>query len=367
MRFFLFCALALFYMQPAVAQNGAPKKSETKDVFDRGCGDDRGTDRCASAEHQKMRDLYGIESPDTLLKAGATLRRAMFVDGYGSDVVSVSFIRNPGATPQVEIHTPISEGGEPRRPLSASVSAEIWDQVIAKSRFFDEKLARELPTDQPDELMNICLHSWFVVAESVDPPRVIPNLIAGSGSEAKKRSPLLPVKADMEKGKIRTASEDTCTKGLAAAFAFDLADLARSALSECSTLDSNNYRNVTQLLRQCHRLEGDRLVAGEASQLLSKLDDALDSESPRNLEWLFVGTGPERATIFKDKIGTGRLSNSMITGIDADHAKITGQVSYFNKDNAIETADFSLNLLRQSNGFVIDTFTIGDRKPFRTD
>lgn len=73
------------------AQDAPRSMEEMREIFDRGCGDDNGTDRCDGAVQERMRELYGIEPPEALLAKGATIRRAMFVDGYGNDVAAITF------------------------------------------------------------------------------------------------------------------------------------------------------------------------------------------------------------------------------------------------------------------------------------
>ena len=77
MRLSLFAAaLALSCSPPSLAQ-----EAPTPDVWERGCGDDDGNDRCDPAVQDRMRALYGLESPEALLARGVTVRRAMFDDG----------------------------------------------------------------------------------------------------------------------------------------------------------------------------------------------------------------------------------------------------------------------------------------------
>jgi hypothetical protein len=355
---------------PAQAQHDERPWAETQAIFDRGCGDDRGIDRCDEAVQQRMRDLYRLESPTKMLEQGITARRAMFVDGYGNDMAAITFARRPGESPTVEVRAPIAEGQPPPRPLVANISNETWATVLARSKDFDQQLARELPRASPDggeePTLNICLHAWFVVAEAVDAPRVSPNVLAGTGSEDSARDAALPVEAPMQPGTVRSDAESACAGGLAVDYAFELASMALIALPECSTLNFDDFRNQVVLLGQCYGLGGDRLTAGEAYRTVSKLERALRREDKEDLSWLFVGVGDTRADLFMAALGGGSPYLLAPTGVDADHAEVPGQVIYLDKDRGeiAEVADLSLQLLRQVGEFVIDTFQVANRRPF---
>ena len=353
------------------AQEAALPPDEMEDVFARGCGDDRGVDRCARDVQARMYGLYGLESPADLLAKGVTVRRALFVDGYGNDVAAISFVRHPGRSPMVEVRSPRGEGGPNGPPLTAAVGPEAWATVLARSRNFDQLLARELPQESSGGggLANLCLHAWFVVVEAVDAPHVSPNVLAGTGSEDEARDPSLPVEAPMEPGTVRADAESACGDGLAVGYAFALADAALASLPECGSLALDDFRTVAALLGQCQRLGGDRLVAGEASRTIAKLEHALQREQAQELEWLFVGIGETRAARFIAALDGGSLFLQAPMGLDADHAEVKGQVAYFGKNagEATQVADISLKLLRQTGDFVIDTFEVSNRRPLPAD
>lgn len=350
------------------AQERESSGEELQSIFDRGCGDDRGNDRCDGEVQRRMRETYGLESAAVLLEQGVTLRRAMFVDGYGNDVAAISFVRYPGRPPMVEVRSPQRESASRASPLTAPVQSETWATVVSRSENFDQLLARELPRDTADgadALPNLCLHAWFVVVEAVDAPRVSPNVLAGTGSEAEERDPFLPVEAPMEPGKIRLDAESACADGLAVNYAFELADVALASLPECGTLSLDDFRTIAALLGQCHQLGGDRLVAGEASRTAAKLERALRLGQTRELEWLFVGLGETRAARLIEALDGGSLFLRAPIGLDADHAAIQGQVVHFGAENEepAQVSDISLQLLRQTGDFVIDTFAVSSRRP----
>jgi hypothetical protein len=362
-------ALALLFAWPSAvaAQEEQRSWDEIMETFERGCGDDDGNDRCDSEVQQRMHGLYRIDGPAELLEQGVTMRRAMFVDGYGNDVAAITFARRPGEAPMVEVKAPRREGAPEFQPLVAAIGRATWETVLARSRNFDQSLARELPSERKDGAFpNLCLHAWFVVAEAVDASRVSQNVVFGSGSIDAARDPALPVNTYADPGKIRVDAESACADGLAAEYAFELADIALAALPECGTLDLANFRGAAEMLGQCHALRGDRLAAGEATGVIHKLSRAMRLEQGQELQWLFVGTGEARANLFKAAIDGGTLYFSAVHGIDADHALIEGEVAYMAEDSGqlTETADLKLRLLRQTGEFVIDTFEVTNRRPF---
>ena len=355
---------------PAMAQEGERDQDTIDAIFARGCGDDRGVDRCDAAVQQRMRDAYGIEDAQTLIDTGTSVRRAMFVDGYGRDVAVVQFLGAPGETPRVEVRTPgAAEGGEPA-PLLAPISRTLWNEVRARSRHFDQQLAREVMDEDeaeagPDAPFTFCLHGWVVVVEAVDAAHVSPTEGAGTGSAARNRDPALPVEPTILPGSVRSDVEGACANGLAVPFAFELAELALAALPQCSTLNPDHFRTTASLLATCQRLEGDRHVAGEAHSLSERLQQALVSDNPEELQRLFVGLRGARANLFRAALGDGDLYLDPPHGTSDDRATIRGRVVYHADDDGgqDEEARIALQLLRQFDEFRIDTFTIVERGP----
>lgn len=367
----IFAALVLVAASTAAsAQERPPASVESRGLPDADCSDDDGNDRCSRTAHERMRGLYGIESPKVLLARGVTMRRAMFVDGYGNDLVAITFWREPGKAPMVEVRTPQAEGGEEPQPLRAAVSGRTWDEIVAASAYFDRDLAAEPP--QPGSAAmsppgpRLCLHSWVVVAEAIDAPRVSPNIVFGTGSVAAARDPSLPVEVVTTPASIRSDTEDACSDGLGMAYAMKLAKAGLDQLTECSSLKLDEFRNEPHLLATCHRLRGDRLVAGEANALPQRLRRALSTENAQQVGRLFVGTGIERQNRYRSAIAGGSVYFEAPVGIDADHATIEGEVVWTGEDGSpTERADLTLNLLRITGGFVIDTFEISGRRPHR--
>lgn len=364
MRAILAVIVLMAVSTAASAQERPSASAETRSSPDPDCSDDGGNVRCGRASHERMRALYGIESPEALLARGVTVRRAMFVDGYGRDMVAVTFWREPGKVPMVEVRSPRAEGGEEPQPLRAAVSGRAWEEIVSASAYFDRDLAPDAATSPPGP--RLCLHSWVVVVEAVDAPRVVPNIVFGTGSVAQDRDPSLPVEVITTPASIRSDTEDACSDGLGMNYAMELAKAGMAQLTECSALKLDDFRNEPHLLATCHRLRGDRIVAGEANVTLGRLQRALRTENAQELRWLFVGTGDQRQNRYRAAIAGGNVYFTPPVGIDADHATINGEVVWNGQDGSpAERADLTLNLLRVTGDFVVDTFELSKRRPYR--
>lgn len=384
MKWILPGLLALVIAVPAPAQQApsrqkatsqAPRHTKPQSVYDRGCGDDQGVDRCDSAQHRRMHGLYGTQSPEDLLQQGVTLRRAMFIDGHrATDVVSISFVHRPGTSPVVEVNSTALDGESLRPPMVAPVSAKAWQSVIDRSKFFDQRLEREAEAERRHgRVSGGCLHAWFYVVEAVDAPRVQSGTLWGTGSVGQARDPRLPVEVKMTTGAIRKDSESACTGGLGGDYANALADIALTALPECSTLQPRRHRGVPHLLRACHRLEGDRLAAGEAQTAIAVLYDTLtriNAIGPKEKDRLvgsFAGFSKARAELFLSTMGKAYAAplRARIKATDADRVNVILPIWYDDEDytkETMEVADVSLDLVRSVDMFLIDTFSISPRR-----
>ncbi len=331
---------------------------DDKPATGRDCRDDSGTDRCSAEARERAHARYAIASPDEMLAEGATVRRALFVDGYGRDVAAVTFVRRRGAGPRVEIAVPQDGDAAEAAPLSAPIDDTTWSRVLRASAYFDRTLV-----DRPGEDGVICLHGWMATGEGVDAPRVNQNVVAGTGSEGLARDPSLPVQAPMTEGITRTATQSACEDGLVLTYAFELARIALAALPQCATLDVRDFRNEATLLAACARLRGDRLVAGEAYALGSRIQRALASDAASPPADLFVGLGPTRAKLFAEATRGASVYLDPPIGIDSDHARIDATLVFRDGGDTTRTERLTLNLLRQTGRFVIDTFAVSDTRP----
>lgn len=367
------CALLATILQSgaAIAQEPVEEKrswADMKDAFERGCGDDRGVDRCDSKTQQRMHAAYRIDSPQELLASEATARRAMFVDGYGNDVVSVTFIRRQGAAPVVEVATETIDGFPEPQPLVSVVSKDAWDRVLARSRNFDALLASEIPKldkdGKPVRGPSFCLHAWFTIVEAVDAPRPSPNTLMGSMSEG--GANVVQIAAPQDPGRIRVDAESACAGGLSQAYAFELAEIAFDSLAECSSLDPDGYRNLAEVLRTCSQLRGDRLAAGEAMGLVKALNNGGSRGDEQALRYLFAGMGDRKFEQFKQDIDGGQPYFLAPRAEGPHAASVEGRLVYYDPEakRTSHVADISLALTRQFDRFRIASWSITNKRPY---
>ncbi len=326
--------------------------AEIDNVFDRGCEDDRGVDRCDGDIQANMLDLYGWMSAQELVEQGIQFRRFMMVDGYGRDVLALAFERRPGRSPVVQVWVPKPQYAEgetedpPETPLTATLSAAQWQRALELTELFDEKLAKEEAKKDPnDKTLTICLHSWFTVIEAGEPPRIRNG----------KTSP----------AKIRSDAEDACTKGLAMPASFDLADLAFEALAECHGLDLDKYRNRIMQLAHCKRLGGDRIAATAVAEMIRDLEEQLERADEGAFQRFFEWENRAEGKVF-----AGRLADALVYW-GAPHAKdqfnavVLGTMTPDDQpegDNTYRYADIRLELTSNGSSWKIGTYSISDIK-----
>ena len=274
------------------------------------CRDDRGSDRCATAAQAKMRALYGLPSIEEHQRAGDQVRRVMYVDGYGRDVVAISFVRAPGREPIASVYFPRREGEAAMEPLRAAVPNGVWEDILRRSGLFDRTL-EPLAKAEPE----ICLHSWVFVVEANDPGR-----------------------ANYTPPALRRKTEDACSNGLARAYA----EVERAALPlfpHCARLDPDQHRNEATQLAACRILRGDRMAAAEVMNRANELRFVRGVEDRQRIASLFahsvtIDWQGERASagmldaaaLWARKLGEApaNLFISDIQGLAADRARLTG-------------------------------------------
>ncbi|MEG3181797.1 hypothetical protein [Sphingomonas sp. LT1P40] len=342
----LWLALAslVFAAAPTLADQAG--KAPVDDVFERGCGDDNGIDRCSDAVQDKMRSLYGFESGKDLIARGITFRRVMLVDGYGRDVVAISAHRILGRAPVIEVRIP----GAPKAQaatLEATLSSEVWARVIAESTNFDRDLVRRKGVTE-DEI-SLCLHAWFAVGEAGDARRIEQHILPEQFTE--------PV--------YRRDAETACGGGLGMSFAFRLADIAYEALAECGTVDRATVRNIPMLLAACSALKGDRQSAGEALAVLHKLRPGIgltQKESDRLVAHNADSVQPQLWSLLQS---AGAIFFDSPDGVDVDHVTVRGTAFYWNTDKPDddEEATVELALIRQLDQFVVKSLRVSERRP----
>lgn len=318
------------------------------------CSDDRGVDRCSAEQQQRVRELFGVQPIEELQAAGAQVRRAFYVDGYGRDMVAIAFVRAPGRDPMLFVHYP-REGDILPTPATALVPASTWERVLSGSAHFDRALVSEPPASDPD-VFTVCLHSWVYSVEAVDPA------VGRAGP------------------KLRREVEDSCQDGLAAPYAGELAELALPLLPYCAALDPEQHRNTVSLLKACRLLNGDRMAAAEAFNLLSELRYIDQGEravlnqvfgQSVVLDWAgeqISGGMSATADAWYRRVTEGERTSlyiDSVTGVRADQVRAEGQlVKYVDGSNdervqMVAPVTFQLEDSRDGLGLRLSRATVG--------
>ncbi|HEY0116063.1 MAG TPA: hypothetical protein VGB54_10110 [Allosphingosinicella sp.] len=293
------------------------------------CSHVRDLDRCLEEEHRRALELFGIVPIEEHARTGARVRRAFYIDSYGRYLVAISFIRAPGRDPMLHVDFPTREGAARALPATAPVSEATWRQVLERSRHFDRDLVARPAAQNPDEVGNRhldpdevvvrgCLHGWVFKVEATDP----------SGPAAERMG-------------FSQKLEDACTGGLTVDYAEALAELALPLLPYCSALDPEQHRNVQSLLAECGLLEGDRLAAAQAYNLVWRLR-YVDGRDAGLLDRIFhteavlhwageeLGGGTRSAVDAwvqrANALGRTEFSVTRVRGYGADRARIEGQL-----------------------------------------
>lgn len=292
------------------------------------CRDDKGQDRCDTAIQTQMRDRFGLKPIATLAAAGSIVRRVMYVDGYGRDLVAIEFVRAVGSDPMVRVSLP-AKGPQSRGVMEAAMSAKRWTSIIDGSRQFHRSFA-PLAKGANDDI-NICLHSWVYTVEAADPDG----------------RPL-----------VRRAIDDACQDGPAAQFASLVAKEALTAFPVCAALDRRHHRNEATMLATCFRLKGDRLAAAELFNrteglgLLSRnARAALGAQSYYNVTVDWDGTsakGTAAKNLINSKLVEGDNANLYIrdvTGRSPRSGTATGELVRYPSDGKgpLEAASVALD------------------------
>lgn len=343
----------------AASSEDGLKSSEPQSVFDRGCGDDRGVDRCDSDVRAKMLDLYGFSPAEELALQNVAMLRGMIVDGYGRDTVAISFMREPGQTPYVDVRAPSASPTE-EQFLRASVPIADWEAVWLASANFD----RQLVSEQGDEsdTLRICLHGWVAVVESIETtsPHVSSTVSYDGGERVAKTEIVRP------EARVYRDTESACAGGLAMPFAFEMARYAHRLLPQCSALDIDEYRNAAMLLSHCHRLRGDRHAAALASEVIKKLQEDLRGEAD-NFDRNFVELDESVAARFKKAIEGAEVYFGAPNAYSGTDATVEADLYYYGEDESdlpAEKAKMTIHLYLYASAFRVLSWTVSDREPF---
>lgn len=325
---------------------------------DRRCSDDAGNDRCEATAIATQNRLFGLPSVADLVADGTQVRRAIFVDGYGRDLLAISFIRPRGREPMVELRRP----RQPELTSLAPLDPRIWQRSIDAGTVFDREL---VPLPAPaDDSIAICLHAWSMRAEAGDPVRQRFNGIRMVDIPAVTRSRV----------------QGGCAEGLASAYAFALADLAIEALPLCQLIDPAQQRNNVTRLSACMSFSGDRAAAANvynAAKTWLNLTGDVRQPNFSAGRWPLLFAGNARFDLAgSEPSPTGDAASRLLDwlkgqrhsqfglyrfdGIDADTVIATGEVvRNLASDEATEVADLQVRWTLSNGDAVIETVAIG--------
>jgi hypothetical protein len=236
---------------------------------------------CFVKRQQQWLALYGLQPAESHLSRGEQMRRVFYVDDYARDVIAVTFLRSPEGHSTLSVNRPLPHIADAEVPASiwATVSDELWDEVVARSRWFDRELRRPPPPQQQPggDTITVCSHAWVYAAEATDP-------------EPDWRDPR----------PIRRRVENSCYGALTPDFAQFAAETARRELPACAAIRDRG--GAADVLSICLRLGGDRMVAAEAYNAFDELRRHLQLDEVEQARALFApgariewNGGPHRA------------------------------------------------------------------------
>lgn len=230
----------------------APASAQELEDFASGCADDSGGDRCSDAAVRAWHDRYGLRPVETMAADGTMVRRMLYVDGYGRDVLAISAIRAKGAPPVIEIRRARDKGGAQPTTWTRPIPEKAWDRILSDAATAHRRLAPE--TKAGDDAA-ICLHAWVSRFESGDPRRLASFVVGQLWLDPESRA--------------MTAS--ACEGSPTERFGTTLAEVAAGTFGECSSLDADRMRNGIALIEACMGLRGDTLAAGHVMSIYRDL------------------------------------------------------------------------------------------------
>lgn len=333
----------------------------TASAQDQSCTDDNGQQRCDQNAIMHQNQLFDTVAIANMAAQEMYVRRAFFVDGYGQDVLAISFVRVPGREPMVELRLP-NGWPTPLLALSATIPIRIWDEAVERGALFDRELVPPNATAVPSPP---CLHSWVTRVESADPPRQM---------RVDTHTWTIPAV-------VRGKTGSSCGQQLHTRYAFALANLAMEALPNCKLLSEEQERNVVTRLRTCALLNGDRVSAAYARNMFAALMDAV-SNRKFNDQWRSAFAQGAEVTVDDRSLAVGdaiydalrtwaepyrsmTFHLGVTNGIDAHTVESRGAISAYRADAATdsrgETARFTIRWTERAGQFLIERIEI---KPF---
>lgn len=229
-----------------------PASAQEFENFASGCADDSGGDRCSDAAVKAWHDRYDLRPVETMAADGTTVRRMLYVDGYGRDVLAISAIRVKGASPVIEIRRPRSKDDAQPATWTRPIPEKAWDRILGDATTAHRRLAPE--TKAGDDTA-ICLHAWVSRFESGEPRRLAPFVVGQLWLDPESR--------------VMTIS--ACEGSPTQRFGATLAEIAADTFGECSSIDVDRMRNGIALIEACVGLRGDTLAAGHVMSIYRNL------------------------------------------------------------------------------------------------
>lgn len=236
----------------ALALLAFPASAQGLEDFASGCADDSGGDRCSDAAVKAWHDRYGLRPVETMAADGTVVRRMLYVDGYGRDVLAISAIRARGTPPVIEIRRPRVQDDMQPTTWTRPIPEKAWDRILGDAATAHRRLAPE--TDAGDDAA-ICLHAWVSRFESGDPRRLASFVVGKMWLDPESRA--------------MTAS--ACEGSPTDRFGATLAEVAADTFGECSSIDTDRMRNGIALIEACMGLRGDTIAAGHVMSIYRSL------------------------------------------------------------------------------------------------
>ena len=351
----LFLSILMLLATPAFAQ-------ELED-FASGCADDSGSDRCSDAAVKAWHERYGLRPVDTMATDGTAVRRMLYVDGYGRDVLAISAIRAKNAPPVIEIRRPRNKDGVIPTTWTRPISEKAWDRIIGDAATAHRRFAPETKADD----VAICLHAWVSRFESGDPRRLAPFVVGQMWLDPESRA--------------MTAS--ACGGGPTDRFGATLAEVAVETFGECSSIDADRMRNGIALIEACMGLRGDTIAAGHVMGVYRDLYPLIFRAKEEGKSWPDLLRADfelasqglkegERADWGELRALFGKVDNVYFeveeaTGLDADRVEMTATFHWADRGAGTgaekperHVKKLRLMWVRQTGNWVVDQIKLAD-------
>lgn len=337
---------------PAIAQSPEPSEAAARE-FDRDCMDDYGRDLCDSGRWSAIVSSFGLEPAERVQEQGWRGVRVFTIDGYSRDMPMVSVL-NRGTE---EYGFPIDPVLEIRRAagpdevkVAVPLRREAWYDLYLEAMQLQELVAASpvrqssstASTEMVDgeEVLNICLHAWVTVTES----------LTDRGVERRVRN---------------ACGEDAMFDA-----GYEMSARSLRGFPHCNHLDPGNYRNESTQLQACMNLDGENRIA--AAEVLTLIEGA-ESEGWAGLaqhlargarmlmpnEEPIEGAGPVSAALVAQ---SGRRTRPYISGVTGEANRVVASGEVWRYGEIDESAEFEQVWMRTDGQWRITELIVN---PFR--